>query len=237
MHRFSLWLVGPVALSAFAACGSDDGAAATPSNTITFTGTVRNGALSSIPIKGAEVCVFDRSDIPCGTSDATGAYTLAGLPKNEAITLTTVADQFVSERWDILTSDTNDTFDPYLFEEALLADVYNKAGIAADGTKGAIGVVLSDPATGGAGYAVSIAPASGDGPYYADGTSIAMSATETTKTGAASFINLAEGTYTVTVSGPSSCKTGRYIAGDAQNTWKVKVVSGFAVGIVAACGG
>lgn len=201
---------GATSSTATASSGSGGGATAASSSStggaggLTYTGTVID-ALSMGGVPGAEICI-SMPDLGCVTADAQGAFTFPGIPASTRIRVRASANGYVPSEGLVDTGTEDSTTGGVLFSSGLVSLAFTLSGITWDSSKPAVAVLVQDAAGAAlAGYSVSIAPASGDGPYYPVGTGIPANGTATGDRGAAIFINLDAGDYTVTVTGPSAC--------------------------------
>lgn len=206
LGRWGAGLVG-VAV-AMGGCDSDD--PATP--TLTYTGRIVD-ALDSKPLAGVEVCITSPAGIPCVMTDATGQYTLAGLPAQTRVTATVKkAPDYFPVHAAFITRTSDFTIDAVLLQTALVELAFQAAGVTLDTAKGAVLVRAYDPALGlssaVAGLSGEIAPDEGDGPIYNSADSIPSDATATSESGTWAVVNLDAGTYQVKTSG-----TGRSCPG------------------------
>jgi len=211
-------------MGSFAAtgCGDDDnggggdvqgdGDGEVSAVTLTYTGTMVD-ALDASPLAGVEICIVSPSGLPCVTTNASGQYTLAGLPAQTRVQATVDKDGYYPVFASFITRDRDFTIDAVLLQTSLVELAFTAASIELDTTKGAILVRAYDPALGLTsaveGIVGEIDPAeSGDGPVYNSADSIPSDATETSTSGTWAVVNLAAGTYQVRSSG-----TGRNCPG------------------------
>jgi hypothetical protein len=192
---------------ALLACDSDPA----EKKTLTYTGRMVD-ALDSAPLAGVEVCITSPSGIPCVTTDASGLYTLAGLPAQTRVTATVTKADYYPVHAAFITRDADFQIDAVLLQTGLVELAFQAAGITVDKQKGAVLVRAYDPAVGFtstvAGLEGKIDPGAGDGPIYNSADSIPTDATETSTSGTWAVVNLDAGTYQVQTSG-----TGRSCPG------------------------
>jgi hypothetical protein len=217
-------------------CGDSGGSGDTMTggDGVTYSGTITQAVLGN-PLNGVEVCQADPPG-DCVTSDSSGAYSLSNIPKNTHVEIQVKSPGFLSALGVFDVKDVgNDNVNAVLFDEAIVTGLFSDAGISLDTSKGSIVVGLTDAAVqhGASGYAVSIAPVAGDGPFYTSSTSVVPSLTETTDSGGAALINLPDGEYTVSVSGPGACTSG--VLANSPTSWPARVRAGFLTYIVADC--
>lgn len=195
-----------LALALGGGCGDDgDGDGDATPTSLTYTGHILD-ALDSAPLAGVAVCITRPSGIPCVTTDATGAYTIEGLPPETRVTATVTKDAYFPVHAAFITRDRDFTIDAVLLKTALVQVAFSAAGISFDIGKGAILVRAYDPDVGYTsaveGIVGEITPDAGDGPIYNDADAIPSDATATSTSGTWAIVNLAAGTYQVRSTGP-----------------------------------
>ncbi len=217
------WLV--LALSA--ACGTEapadvgpDAAVAPPVDaaTIVETGTVTD--IWGAPLGGAQVCVLNHTEVPCGVTDGTGRYALT-VPL--AITKLSVGASRPGYLGEVrLQQETNNGFNVWPSGFALYpaADAQarfgTQAGFAMPGT--GIVEIRADGVNGGvlSGVTATLAPTSPARAVYLDAEGTPdPSLTATTTANEMLFGDLAPGTYTLTATASGNpCSVEADIAGD-----------------------
>jgi hypothetical protein len=167
------------------------------------------------PVSGAKVCIYQMATIPCATTDATGHFTLTGLPLGSQLLMTvdkagyrSVAEPIVTPGADAGVAEIAVTTGA--IGMALVSDAAPPVGAAIDWTTtGQIqffalgtGAITGVGPVGAPGTTVTMAPMSGVGPAFltADNTFDASATTLIDVVGA--FYNVAPGSYTLTMNGP-----------------------------------
>lgn len=161
--------------------------------TVTMTFQVRglNGDL----IDGMEICV-DGADPPnCATTDDTGEAVLS-VPAESELAFRSQKADFVTSLVPIETGAVDaPTFNLAGVTETGLEAIAQAFGVTLDPTKGTVGILHAGQAP--TGVSTSIAPASGEGPFYYDATFTPQPlATELPQSGGALFFNVDPGTVT-----------------------------------------
>jgi len=202
-------LVAGVMVVGMAAAGCDSDEAAPKK--LTYSGHIVD-ALDSKPLAGVELCITSPAGIPCVTTDAMGAYAIAGLPAETRVTATVKKAEYFPVNAAFITRTTDFTIDAVLLKTALVEVAFAAANVTLDTTKGAVLVRAYDPALGLSsaveGIVGEIDPDAGDGPIYNSADSIPTDATSTSTSGTWAVVNLEAGTYQVRSSG-----TGRTCPG------------------------
>lgn len=226
---------------------------------ITFTGTVVEGVPGTIGneagLAGVSLCVVDSkgakvTSFPCATTDSTGAYSMtfarnqqlivefskAGYGTQLAVLDVAAADiartpfrlvKVVSDAGADGGGITNFGWDPSVVLDAKngTLNVFAVQAAKADGGTGGLGIDFTT------GVSFTIAPATGDGPFYLDTSEAYVSGATATNGGyGAWFLNLPPATYTF--SATSATLTCTAIAGGAygwaqkDGTLKAPVIAG-----------
>ncbi len=175
-----------------------DAAAALGDVKLTWSVHEHTFTLDAPPIAGAKVCVLDHTDIPCVVTDAQGAFTISGLPRDSIVDLTFEEDSHMKAMRTILTAST-DMVGPTLGFIRMFGANPDPAswGIPVDLTKGILGFA----AVGAVGSTASLSPDMGVQPLYSASTGYDPSLNSIVVGGV--FPNLPDGSYTVTITAPS----------------------------------
>jgi len=235
--RWAGW-VGATLSLAFAGCDDED--PKTEPVPLTYTGTIVD-ALDGAPLEGVEICITSPAGIPCVTTNAQGAYTIANLPSETRVTATLVKADFFSVNAAFITRTSDFTIDAVMLKTALVQLAFTAADIELDTTRGAVLVRAYDPALGltsaVAGIQGEISPASGQGPVYNSADSIPSDATATTESGTWAVVNLEAGTYQVRSSGSGrSCPGTFHWPGSNGAGWiETPVKAGFVTYVYVDC--
>lgn len=165
------------------------------------------------PLPDARVCVLGAGAVPCVRTDATGLFTLTGVPPNSEIQLELAGDTpgFLPVVTDIVTHGVSD----FLGGWAILDDVTTDAFLAAamqTWDRTATGVVTVDLGAGGQllpyGWSSSgldratVTLEGGPPAIYADTMGVPDPGLTATSGGQAVFVGVAPGDYVLTVSHP-----------------------------------
>ena len=225
-------------------------ATVTPADAAGGTDADTDGSMSLTnlpPLPGVTVCVYQNSTIPCVTSQADGTFTLPGLPIRSDLVLTLKKSGYNSYLLPIETAstDTDERSNP-VFMTKPSADP-PAIGVPVDFTnKGVIdafAVVISgadmNVFSATSGTSVSMAPVSGNGPYYLGNNGIALDA-GTFQSSTALFYNVDPGTYTLTYANPAyDCEPISFPFGGfgfpvttPAHSLKLIVAAGYVTGIV-----
>lgn len=197
----------PATAAASASTGAG-GSGGAPIDTVAFSGFILGGH-DQVGLVGATVCAFDQPSLPCVAAGDQGAFTIA-LPSNAETAITVVSDGWTSRLLALTTGSTDQSGYAIALPEALSTHDYYVAGGATYPDGGGflrvdmIGFKL-------AGVQVSIAPASGVGPLYADTNfdPLPDPTLQATSTGGqARFGDMNAGVVEVAIGGAFSCKVG-----------------------------
>lgn len=195
------------ASSAAAAGGGGSGGA--PPATLRFSGRVVDESNPDYPITDATICVLDRADIPCASTDMQGAFSV--FLAAHAETGLSITSTFGAPRLLAVATDATD-LDGYTIAveyEKDTKDYYAFAAAAYPDGGGFLRIDLIGFAK--AGLQIAITPASGLGPLYTgpDPLPAADPSLQATSTaGQARFADLDVGVATVTVSPGVGCDNG-----------------------------
>ena len=172
-------------------------------------------------VPGVEICVYEREEIPCATTNDKGQYDLR-LPNGEDIVIRYAKDGFVPKLRMHRTQGAHWSFwqfqrRAHYVEQAARLDL-NWDDSAA------IVTAQSDP-----GVMIMLDPQAGVGPFYTDEEfNIDPELTETTNTGVGAYVNVPPGTYLVgatTMGGSySSCEADAWT--DVEGVGEVIAVAG-----------
>lgn len=204
MVRFLAWL----ALAA-AGCG-DDGS---PSDvrdagpTVIASGEVRRAMRAERfedlgPVEGATVCVHG-IDAACATTNAAGAYELAGLPAGAEVALSFSAEGYQSALLPLVTDDRPIRPSIALEPADAIAARDAAAGATTGSGQGSIGFIVFDGTAGVADVSVAVSPP-GAGPFYVDADyAVDPTASSTSARGFGFVLGLAAGTAELRFSHPT----------------------------------
>lgn len=232
----TLVLVGAVALVC-SGCGGDDSDSGGAPSGVTVSGKAVLAGLS-IAVVGAEICAPDLAKPVCATSAADGTFALAGIPKNQVVVFTGTKAGFVSALGYFDVGDTDFTVDVGFQEDKIVQGAFDPAGVTVDLTKASLGILIEDGAAANrADFTASIAPASGEGPFYSDSTGLKVdpAAVATSSAGAALFVNMSAGKYTLTLTGSGTCAKDNYSVMTGDKTWETEVRNGFTTYHIVTC--
>jgi hypothetical protein len=199
--------------------------AAFPAGMLTIRGVLREQPVSGMGelVAGASVCVIEPAGGPCVTSGADGSFTATGIPENTRMLVEITAPMY-QPAYATVTSGTTDVSFNYLLAKRSTVSLLGFAiGQTINAMRGQIFVQ-----TGVADVVVTLAPASGTGPFYASAAGVpSMGLSATTSSGAAVFANVEPGDYVVTFAHPTlTCvATGFAWAGTAAETTDVRVAA------------
>lgn len=154
--------------------------------------------LTGGPIDGVEVCVDGSQPANCATTDATGEAVLT-VPANTELAIRALKTGLVGSLVPFETAMEDTGFTLFKVTPTELADRAQDFGVTLDPTKGTVALLHAGQAP--VGVTGSIAPASGEGPYYLSPTFTALpQATELQQGGGALFFNVDPGTVTMSFS-------------------------------------
>jgi hypothetical protein len=163
-------------------------------------------------IEGVEVCVYEKSSIPCVMTDKNGMFTLSGLPALTDIVLTLKKSGYLPNLKAIETASTD--MDGLAAGQAISMGGGSAPALPVDvdwlgkGQVTFFAATLSptgDPteSVGDVGAKVTLSPTSGNGPYYlGPNNALDPSATSIVDT-AGLFFNLDPGNYEITFDDPT----------------------------------
>lgn len=207
-----------------------------PTGTLTINGMLTELTATGAggPIAGATICVVLPLGGPCVTSAADGSFTATGIPASTEMLLELTAPTFFPALATVTSGTTDVAFSYLMATRATVSTLGLIIGERIDATKGQIFVQSGDLA----GVTVTLAPASGTGPFYSGATGIpSRTLTETTTSGASVFANVPAGDYVVTFSHATAmCSpTGFSWSGTVAETTRVTVQADRITSTVANC--
>lgn len=216
--------------------GTTDGGPA-DAGTLSFSGGVVEGTAGMLfenepPLEGVEVCIVNASGMTdtayeCSTTDATGAFSISGLPPNTELIASFIKDGYVSQVKPLDLGTASIMLPTDFRMGSLLADggaprsFGMDPSVALEAGMGTVNFFGIQPHVGDAsppdvptgvdwvdGLSVTISPAGGDGPFYLDANEVYRPGATSTGEGGYGgwFINLAPGEYVLSFSHPTmSC--------------------------------
>jgi hypothetical protein len=168
-------------------------------------GDASTGAVAT-PLAGVNVCAYQMASIPCVTTDATGVFVLPGLPSATPVALTIDKDGYRSLIAPVLmTASHDETAEPISMTKT--TDPDPPIGKAIDWTgKGQVeffvlgqGAILVDAGPeGDPGAVVTLAPMSGDGPFFVTDQNTFDASAKTLIDALGAAYNLPAGSYSLT---------------------------------------
>jgi hypothetical protein len=195
--------------------GGTGGAPVDAGPTLTVSGMVSNSSTHKA-VANVQVCVTypKLAPKPCTTTDSNGLYSLAGVPQQWDVTISFDAATYVPADVYAHTGANDVTFPLDMLTVTAATGFATLLGKTFDPTKGLVFAEANTLVDGGLagfpGASFALSPASGDGPYYVDGSGAPnKSLTSTSVAGIAAFLNTAPGSYDMTVpstncAGPNS---------------------------------
>src|SRR5262245_17191752 len=175
---------------------------------VTASGTVTGGS-SAVPIANATACILDHPEIPCATTDAAGKYTieLPDIGTGLDVAGNVTAPGFLGHVGLVHESDSStiNWFSDNLMDTTAATTLLStQAGFAYPGSGKGFVLLAVFRGSGGAfiGQTVSVSPASGQGPVYADPSGVPdRSLTAITSNGYVLFGGLTPGKIEITTTG------------------------------------
>jgi hypothetical protein len=201
------------------------------------------------PIAGAAVCVYFPQTSPkaCTATAADGTYSLPGVPSGTQEMISASAAGYVSVlQMGTVTADKS-TINGFMPTVGAANAIGTVVSVELDLTKGQLVFIedagMGPPPDGGmamnpADVTVSLSPASGKGPFYANTAGVPdTSLQKTTTSGFGAFLNLAPGDYDLTFSPPSgkTCTANHAWSNGKPNGIKVRIAAGFITALIASC--
>ncbi|HJL04845.1 MAG TPA: hypothetical protein RMH85_32420 [Polyangiaceae bacterium LLY-WYZ-15_(1-7)] len=202
---------------ALGACGDDDGGGADAGEdagpvdawvpgdageTVRWSVTVRD-LVSGDPVQLAEVCVFGFPQLPCGTTDRMGETAL-DVPVNLELQLRTTALRYFPTLTTYVADDAPRDVDIDLGKTSNITPLIASVGVTLDDTKGQLAFLAqSGPGDGLEGVAASLDPASGEGPFYTNGSIPDETLEATSDDGLGVFGNVDPGAVDVVYANPN----------------------------------
>ncbi len=197
---------GSTGSSTGAESGGDSSSTGT-GETVTLSGVVTDFGTPD-PLEGMDVCVFGLDGIPCATTDATGAYTLMGVPVSEGAIEFTGPSRFPSLFWgegpmedQVLNYNLLSTLAAAVLAVSLGEEINDNLGHLALAVSDGDGALVS-------GASFTMTPSSGAIGYLTT-TGIDPKLTATTEVGFAGWLNVDVGEVEITASHPTlTCVPG-----------------------------
>lgn len=206
------------------------------------------GSAGSIPIPGAQVCVYQNSAIPCTTTAADGTFTLAGLPGGANLAVTVNKAGYVPTMLAISTARTDmDARSNPIFLNSTSAPTPG-LDITMDwaNTGQVIAFAIGPAPDGGNSYpgdpgaTVAMSPMSGSGPFYENAQGQYVPTATSFLDFFATYFNVAPGMYTLTYTDPRNDCEGiafpfggwGYPGPQGSHSITFPVVAGYSTGIV-----
>jgi len=207
--------------------GSGDASSTGSVPTVTLTGIVTDFGTPD-PLEGMNVCVFGQDGIPCATTDATGAYSLMGVPVAEGAIEFTGPSRFPSLFWG--EGPAEDQILNYnLLSTLAAAALAVFLGEQIDDSLGHLALAVSDgDGTLVSGVSFTMTPSSGALGYLTpDG--IDPQLTETTEVGFAGWLNVDVGEVEITASHPTlTCVPGPgALVGATPDALRIEVTAAY----------
>ncbi len=238
MYMGVLPLVLGVLVLGTVACGDDDD----DGPTITLSQQAMEFG-SDNPVANVEVCVLGRSGDYCGTSDASGFFSLQA-PADKDVAISYHRSGF----WPVIVETHTPATDwtvpdnIYLVDEVTAELAFASVVTDIDDTKGHIMVTIYDAAVSeGASLVADVSfttspDSGGTMAFLGDNSLFDDSETATNEHGVGALVNMTPGKYTVTLSHPTlTCHAMYGIQGDQANTFKMQVQAGWTTWLVAYC--
>jgi hypothetical protein len=179
-------------------------------------------------IDGVQVCVKGQTTPACVTSDAKGAYSIAGLPLTTDFALTYTKTGYVTFLGPFGKGQTDRSYNMLMLTTGTMSLLAGILGTTAQAGKGHIILSSLAPTGYAAGTAISLDVTGGEGPYYVSAAGLPDKALkETTSKGIGTIVNLAPGTYTLTYKNNKglTCAREQGWEGTTAGTLKVEVVA------------
>ena len=148
--------------------GSSDGVDTTGTAGQQISGVVTD-FVSGDPVEGAQVCLHELPAVACAIADASGAYTVTGVPAGVDTALVVSAEGFVPLAMWGNTGVTDLEADLALAQTTLLTAFAGILGLELDDATGSVSVAFfSGGEMSAMGVEMSMTPVSGTGPVYLD---------------------------------------------------------------------
>ncbi len=215
-----------------------DAASATDAADVFIPTTLLDGHTVNSPngtiLGGVKVCVFKHPEMPCVTSDSSGAFTI-DLPSNAETGVTLEKTGYASVLAPLAVATDTLTYTIGVPTEQSRKQLYGAFGATypdtAHGFVFFIGTLKGQQELGLDGVTGSIDPATGVGPFYVDtGGAAAPSATSTSTYSAIYFASLAPSDSSVVKLAPTSMSCAQYFGGwttSQLNAARFPVAAGF----------
>jgi hypothetical protein len=211
------------------ATAGEAGAAASVSGLVvdaSMSNATKNFDATQYPaLSGVAVCVYGNTSVPCVTTDASGKYTLAGVPSGALVYLSYSKTGYGPTLYGVTPTAGPTVSAPAIFLDTTAVDDSwgTEGGVPPDPTKGTIdfGALVAGPSTspihevfGGteyfylSGYTVTISPAATAGPVYTSASWAPDPSLTSSSTAGWGFFTAPPGDYTLTFTHPSmTCGT------------------------------
>lgn len=179
------------------------------------------------PLEGMDVCVFGQPGIPCATTDATGAYTLMGVPVAEGAIEFTGPSRFPSLFWGEGPME-DQVLDYNLLSTLAAAVLALSLGEEIDDSLGHLALAATDADGLAAGVSFTMTPSSGAIGYLTP-KGIDPMLTETSQVGFAGWLNVDVGEVEITASHPTlTCVPGPgALVGATPDALRIDITAGY----------
>jgi hypothetical protein len=176
-------------------------------------------------LSGVAVCAYGNTSVPCATTDASGKYTLTGVPSGALVYLSYAKTGYGPTLYGVTPTAGQTVSAPAIFmDSTAVADSWGtEGGAPPDPTKGTIlfGALTGGPSTSPihevfdgteyfylSGYTVTISPAATAGPVYTSASWAPDPPLTSSSTAGWGFFTALPGDYTLTFTHPSlTCGT------------------------------
>ncbi len=204
-----------------------------PLPTVSAAGTVTSSAQAvNLPLADVTVCLFPQKT-QCTTTNATGFFELDGLPGGLDLVLSFDKTGYLPDLVPIA-ADSNASPQLALIPSATWTAWVSAAGSTWDPAKGAAIFTLVSTTTLANGKA-TMAPASGDGPFYIDPSTMPPTP-QASSIGPSLFLNVAPATYTFTATATGkNCTLLVGWGADGSKSVKGPLAPGYATTVVSRC--
>jgi len=192
---------------------------------VTITGTFTD-FIAKTAVAGVKVCV-EGMTTGCATSDAKGAYSITG-PSGKDFNLTMVKTGYLSFLAPYGKGQKDKTYDVNMLSDGTVTLMTALLGTTKKAGKSTVIITVSDGTSGVAGTTLTLAPPSGEGPYYmnASGTGPDKTLTATSTSGYGFVLNADPGSYVGTFANTSkTCTIGQGWAGASAGKTNLKLIA------------